>query len=152
MKDSFGVEKEKKPMVHNSKARDMRFWARWLRAGAIKGHSESPFSMVPVDYWCSECGATGCKLWCEYQTMCPRVLCCRCACKDQGKTDNLDEDGRRTSTEGAKTDQIGWYVPAVPAGPYAFWSYGSVPHEMVQWWRKLPTRAKERPFASSLAA
>lgn len=43
------------------------------------------------------------------------------------------------------TDQIGWMVPAVPVdGELAFSGYCSVPQDLVEWWRKLPTRKRPR--------
>jgi hypothetical protein len=126
------------------------------------------FLTVPADYKCMECSATGCKLWREYQTFVPDILCARCAAK-RGKKDisDMDSEGlhsskmvcdsRRTIQEltltarydnakfsaGAsrlprklkkrlkkdfdrgyelvssemdmgRSDQIGWFVPAVP--------------------------------------
>jgi hypothetical protein len=96
---------------------------------------------VPDGYKCADCGATNCKLWREYQIMTLKLLCAVCACKDQKKTDDVDAEGRRSSDHGGRTDQIGWYVPAVPDEEgVGYWGYTSVPEAGVNWWRKLPTR------------
>ena len=95
----------------------------------------------PVDYKCAECGATGCKLWREYQTVSPKLLCANCAAKDQKKDiSDIDTEGRRHNTAGGRTDQIGWYVPAVPVEEGdGFWGYTSVPQAGCDWWKDLPT-------------
>jgi hypothetical protein len=83
---------------------------------------------VPPDYRCASCGAHGCKLWRPYQTTMPRLLCVVCAEQDQG--DRLDT---------SSSDQIGWYVPAVPMEEGdGFWGYTSVPAAGVAWWKSLP--------------
>lgn len=85
---------------------------------------------VPPDYRCASCGAHGCKLWREYQTISPKLLCVACAEKVQGK---------RLETGSGACDQIGWYVPAVPDEEGAgFWGYTSVPAAGVAWWKALP--------------
>lgn len=94
---------------------------------------------APDEYKCGECGATGCKLWREYQTFAPRLLCAGCAMTDQKKTGSVDADGFRVYEYG-RTDQIGWYVPAVPDEEgIGYWGYTSVPSAGVAWWRALPT-------------
>lgn len=99
---------------------------------------------VPKEYVCAECGATNCKLWREYQTFDPQLLCCDCAGKDQEKdVSTMDHRGMR-DTDMGPTDQIGWYVPAVPDEEgLGYWGYTSVPVEGVAWWRSLPTRSKK---------
>lgn len=98
---------------------------------------------VPADYKCAECQATNCKLWREYQTFSPQLLCARCAAKDQGKSiDSIDDQGRRLSELPVqeRTDQIGWYVPAIPTVDLSgYWGYASIPDEGEDWWRRLPT-------------
>ena len=94
---------------------------------------------TPVDYVCEDCGATNCKLWREYQTSNPKLLCVLCASKDQKKDIELDEEGMYRGTIG-RTDQIGWYVPAVPTEDgIGFWAYTLVPPTGVTWWKKLQT-------------
>jgi hypothetical protein len=69
---------------------------------------------TPEKYKCAKCGATGCKLWREYQTVNPQLLCAPCAAKDQDKSiEGIDNNGLRPY-ENIRTDQIGWYVPAIP--------------------------------------
>jgi hypothetical protein len=87
--------------------------------------------MIPTDYVCKKCGATGVKLWREYQTFAnhTKLLCGACTSQDQGRPLDLS-DG----------DQCGWMVPAVPTlEPEApWWGYTSVPAEGVAWWKALP--------------
>ncbi len=98
---------------------------------------------TPPSYKCRNCGATGCKLWRLYQTF-PHhqsLLCAKCAAKDQ-KMDvsDIDTDGKHGGELGGRTDQIGWYIPAVPTEENdTFWGYTSVPDAGVRWWRSLPT-------------
>jgi hypothetical protein len=85
---------------------------------------------APDAYRCGKCGAHGVKLWREYQTISPKLLCVACAEQDQG---------RRLETGPGACDQIGWYVPAVPDEEGAgFWGYTSVPSAGVAWWKGLP--------------
>ena len=101
---------------------------------------------VPAGYKCDACGATGIKLWRQYQTCAPRLLCAPCACKDQGKPDDVNASGCRGRRGG---DQIGWYVPAVPDEEgVGYWGYSSVPQAGVTWWQRLPTRASEQKGAA----
>jgi hypothetical protein len=100
---------------------------------------------TPPDYVCHDCKVTGVKLWREYQTECPRLLCVDCAGRSQKKdVSKVSEDGYRPGDESfpARCDQIGWYVPAVPDEEgMGYWGYTSVLEPGVQWWRKLPLRA-----------
>lgn len=126
----------------------------------------------PTRYACARCGRAGCKLWREYQTIlsAQTLLCGACALADQEKSIRderavprplssaespspseppIDAEGYRVNKYGDKTDQIGWYIPAVPTigllpgwalHPDAnFWGYTSVPPEAVAWWRAMPT-------------
>jgi hypothetical protein len=104
----------------------------------------------PPDYHCHRCQVAGVKLWREYQTCAPTLLCVACACADQKKVDNVDARGYRYEPDdheprcmaGMRSDQIGWYVPAVPDEEgLGYWGYTSVPEAGVEWWRALPTRA-----------
>lgn len=106
----------------------------------------SPFSYakgeIPPGYKCDTCPATGVKLWREYQTMADvtELVCAACACKSQGKENNVDAEGFRHGEYG-RTDQIGWRIPAVPLeDDDTYWGYTSVPDEGVKWWKKLPTK------------
>lgn len=96
--------------------------------------------VIPSDYKCNECGTTGCKLWRRYQSS-PKLLCAKCAAKDQGKNiDDIDAKGMYSSENGGRIDQIGWYVPAVPLEDLkGYWGYTSVPQPGCDWWDNLPT-------------
>lgn len=97
---------------------------------------------IPEDYVCAVCGATHCKLWREYQTFQPKILCAKCAATDQNKCiDDIDDQGKHTEERlGTRSDQIGWHVPAVPLeNEKGYWGYTSVPQPGCEWWRKLPT-------------
>jgi hypothetical protein len=62
----------------------------------------------------------------------------------------MDADGRRPSGRHPdhRTDQIGWYVPAVPhPDGDAYWGYSSVTDDGLAWWRALPSL----PVAQSVA-
>lgn len=95
---------------------------------------------VPSDYSCTRCHVTGVKLWREYNTIESELLCAKDAAADQKKNiDDMDATGRYTDAQGQKTDQIGWFVPAVPdEEDTGFWGYSSVPDAGVKWWRNLP--------------
>lgn len=96
---------------------------------------------TPRRYVCGQCGASGCKLWREYQTFKPRLLCVDCALKDQNKDGPVDADGRRKCDDlPFCTYTIGWYVPAVPDEEgLGYWGYCAVPDAGLAWWRGLPT-------------
>ena len=98
---------------------------------------------VPPDYVCGTCKATGCKLWRESATSAPALRCCDCAGKQSKKdVSAVDDYGMRSGLYGP-TDQIGWFVPAVPSPDNkSFYTYTGVPDAAVLWWRALPTRSK----------
>lgn len=99
--------------------------------------------LAPQEYVCGDCGASGVKLWREYNTFLSHqhLRCAQCAMKDQEKTGTVGDDGRRDSGDGHMTDQVGWLIPAVPTEEGdTFWGYTSVPQAGVDWWRRLPTR------------
>lgn len=103
---------------------------------------------VPAHYKCGKCGATNCKLWREYQTFRINLRCANCAAETEQKDiRDIDADGRRAdkTIPGHRTDQIGWYIPAVPTEDteQAYWGYTSVPPEGCEWWRRLPTRPQQ---------
>src|SRR5574338_384824 len=82
---------------------------------------------APPDYKCHACGVHGVRLWREYQTCAPRLLCRSCAQVDQ-----------KCEHRWSKGDQIGWYVPAVPDEEgVGYWGYTSVPIEGCRWWYRL---------------
>ncbi len=96
--------------------------------------------IILQDYKCSNCGASNCKLWRPYQTFNVQLLCAICAAASQKENiADIDNDGMRTGEYG-KTDQIGWYIPAVPTEEVGgYWGYTSVPGPAVQWWKELPS-------------
>jgi hypothetical protein len=73
---------------------------------------------TPPEYRCAHCGATGCKLWRQYQTFADQMelLCAIHAAEDQSKdVSSLDDNGTIISDlTGTRHDSIGWLVPAVP--------------------------------------
>jgi len=116
-----------------------------------QGKISTSKSEFPVfrKYRCSNCGASGVKLWRQYQTFadCIELLCANCACTDQKKdVSKLDGEGRYEDEDlggGQRCDSIGWLVPACPViekdGRFeTYWGYTSVPQKDVDWWRALP--------------
>jgi hypothetical protein len=100
-------------------------------------------------YECGICGATGCKLWREYGTMRVYLACAPCAAKAGGRDiSTIDALGMREAPEyvwmkGERTDQIGWYVPAIPADDEgSMWGATSTPMEAYERWQMLPTLPK----------
>lgn len=98
-------------------------------------------------YTCTRCKASDCKLWRRYQSFDITLLCAPCAAKDQNKSiEGIDADGRRPYKRTGRTDSIGWFVPAIPVDiedpGKGFWGYTSVPDQLVEWWRGLPTLPK----------
>ena len=104
---------------------------------------------TPNGYQCLKCGATGCKLWREYNTFLDnqRLLCALCAGKDQKKdVSRINEEGSIPSKILPEDsyemwgDQIGWMIPAVPTEDgETYWGYTSVPEPGCIWWRQLPS-------------
>lgn len=106
------------------------------------------FNAPPDTYHCRNCGARGVKLWREYQTTAPKLLCCDCAAADQGKDiSEITPAGKIPNGRYGTTDQIGWFVPAVPMEGIGdgYWGYTSVPDIGVAWWWQLPLRDAARP-------
>ena len=97
--------------------------------------------VAPDGYVCAQCGETHVKLWREWENDKVRLLCAPCAGADQGKdVSGLDAMGMQTIHMIGTTDQIGYYVPAVPkerGGGY--WGYCLVPEAGQKWWQELPT-------------
>jgi hypothetical protein len=73
-----------------------------------------------MEYKCGVCGATGCKLWREYNYLGVNLQCAPCAAKSQKRDiSSINAEGMRELVEydwgkGQYSDQIGWMVPAVP--------------------------------------
>jgi len=97
-------------------------------------------AQAPSEYKCGCCGATQVKLWRGYNEVPVKLLCATCAAKEANKNiAGIDSDGRRPTDMG-RTDQIGFFVPAVPdEEDVGYWGYTSVPTAGVNWWRRLPT-------------
>ena len=104
---------------------------------------------TPPNYVCHTCGAGGCKLWREYQTMLDsqKLHCAPCAAKGQKKDiSSIDARGHRKCESGGTTDQIGWLIPAVPTAENdTYWGYTSVPQRGCDWWARLPTLPNQVP-------
>lgn len=107
----------------------------------VKGVDYSE-AIAPDDYKCSNCDATGIKLWRMYQSFPRRLLCASCTAEGQNENiDDIDAEGYRSSKFGGRTDQIGCFVPAIPDEEGSgWWGYTSVPPAGVDWWRNLPTK------------
>lgn len=108
---------------------------------------------IPKDYLCSRCRASGLKLWRQYNSAKPDLICAACAAPGV----EVDADGKSASEFGEnKTDQLedvvgktGSLVPAVPTeDEKGYWGYTSVPLPGCAWWRALPVKAGQsaRPF------
>jgi hypothetical protein len=102
-----------------------------------------------MKYKCGICGVTGCKLWREYGMTRPYLACAPCAAK-AGKRDisTIDENGMRETPEYSwavpgdpsyRSDQIGWYVPAIQTEEGDYWGATSTPMDAYEKWQKLPT-------------
>lgn len=88
-------------------------------------------SATPEGYKCDDCGATGVRLYREYQAFLEhQALRCRaCSLKKSGQE----------SPDGETEHSIGWLVAAVPTEEGdTFWGYTSVPQAGVEWWDRLP--------------
>ena len=101
---------------------------------------------IPERYKCCRCGAHGCKLWRLFRGYfdSANLLCCECAAENQGvDITMLDDNGLmpvKSMYVAAKTDNIGWYKPAIPTEDgMGFWGNGA-PQIGFLWWRSLPTR------------
>lgn len=100
-------------------------------------------AIVPDNYECGNCNATGCKLWRDSSGEFVELRCVDCAAHATGKeTDiaTLDQLGRHLIEEGM-TDKIGWFTPAIPVEEgIGFCIYSKTPPEGSQWWAGLPNR------------
>ncbi len=88
-------------------------------------------TQVPTDYRCADCGATGCRMYREYNTFLEhqRLRCTACALKDQ----------KKNAPDNARAHTIEWLVAAVPTEDNeSYWGYTSVPQAGVEWWDRLP--------------
>jgi hypothetical protein len=102
---------------------------------------------TPPNYKCGKCGATGCKLWRDYQTFLEHqsLLCVKCAGQEQEKVVyDIDDAGKISLERMWRTDQIGWMVPAVPTEENdAYWGYSSIPQAGCEWWYHLPSLSEQ---------
>ena len=85
-------------------------------------------------YVCSECGASGVRLYRPYSSSDPVLRCTGCALKNQNR-DQPDQPSAHS---------IGWLVGAVPTEcGESFWGYTSVPDAGVEWWNSLPVEVPQ---------
>jgi hypothetical protein len=96
---------------------------------------------VPAEYKCSECEATGCKLWRDYGVSeNQNLLCAKCAAKEQEKDISGINSCGQFKEGGKSTNRIGWRIPAIPREQGdMFWSENYVPMTGYAWWVCLPT-------------
>lgn len=89
---------------------------------------------------CSECGVSGVKLWRETHAYshAPTLLCVACASAVNGSDPGLVNDRGVRPIANGSTDQIGWFVPAVPDGNGNWWGYTSIPQDAYDAWAALP--------------
>jgi hypothetical protein len=115
------------------------------RTGREAEEDVMAYSPPMEKYSCSYCGTSGVKLWRAIHSG-EEAWCARCATRQAGLPDDIDDDGRRFSM-GQKSDQV--YSPELGLNllPYVptpdgsgTWGYSSVPEAGVWWWRNLPTR------------
>lgn len=103
--------------------------------------------VTPAEYKCGKCGAIGCKLWRDYgeRLVVTSLLCASCAAESQKKDiSDIDADGLRRCEFGGRTNQIGWYIPAVPTEDFSgYWGIMSIPEIAYGWWRNLPTHPEQ---------
>lgn len=111
-----------------------------------------PFSyadnVVPEGYVCKVCGASGCKLWRQYNTFADHIElhCAVCAAaKDNEDLSTMDDKGFHASSllRGMRTDQLCGLMPAVPTEDgESYWGYTTVPQPGCNWWARLPSLPK----------
>jgi hypothetical protein len=92
---------------------------------------------MPSNYVCSKCGATGVKLWREYQTFLDHIHLKCLGCSIEEQRESLNQQDIASIIDG-RTDQIGWRVAACPTDDGTYWGYTSVPQDVVDWWKNLP--------------
>jgi hypothetical protein len=100
---------------------------------------------APPGYRCSECGATGCKLWRDYGVHLENqnLLCAKCAAEKEEKDISAINNCGQFKENGRKTDRIGWRIPAIPREQGdMFWGENYVPMTGYAWWVRLPTLSK----------
>lgn len=86
-------------------------------------------STTPAGYVCAKCGASGVRLYRDYNTFADFITLTCTACTEE--SENRKAKG--------KAHSIGWKVAAVPTEDGStFWGYTSVPQAGVEWWDRLP--------------
>lgn len=102
-----------------------------------------------IDYTCSVCGASGVKLWRQYQTFLNKISL---FCKGCAEADQKEEIERYAHLPGREsTDQIGGLVPAITTVEGdTFWGYTAVPMCRIKWWYDLPPMLNHKPRALEL--
>lgn len=117
------------------------------KIGYVDAPTDYASGKTHPEYQCYRCGASGCKLWRDYQTFLnhQELLCVDCACAAQEKdAASVNEAGRLVDGRGIHCDQIGWLVPAVPTEDGStLWGYTSVPQAGCDWWYGLPLRPRK---------
>lgn len=100
---------------------------------------ESKQLIKSKEYKCETCCKTGVKMWRDY--MGTTLSCVGCTLNNAGLMGVFVDDNGCRETEYGKTDQLGWYVPAIQVVPgfEMLWGYTSVPQNRVEEWCKLPT-------------
>jgi hypothetical protein len=94
-----------------------------------------------AQYACGTCSVAGHKLWRNYVFLLEHVelVCANCLAQRVGIfPGDISAVGLHLK-DGIPSDQIGRWLPAVPAPGGGFWGYTSVPSKGVKWWRDLPT-------------
>lgn len=107
-----------------------------------------------MSYACAACGKQGVKLWRPYQCSPDDFFCIRHFSEetDDARVGPVDgeqmpppgveyvSDETLERVKGGLTDQLGWWVPAIPMleTEGACWGYTSVPGDRVEWWKGLP--------------
>ncbi len=127
------------PFIHLKNPRKALYLANKLAYFPINEFYLKSASLAK--YFCQDCGANNVKLWRGYSSSLVNLLCAPCAAKNQNeKIEDIDALGKRTNGMGDKSDQIGWYVPAVPTeDEKTYWGYSAVPGPAISWWQNLPT-------------
>lgn len=99
--------------------------------------------VVPADYVCRYCGATGCKLWRLSATFRIELACLSCLRErttDEDRMAPVDDAGLHNAKMFGPTSQYMSWVPEVPTHENdGYWGLTSIPPEGMYWWRWLPT-------------
>lgn len=113
-----------------------------MSAASPWGSVDYSSAETPPSYACTTCGKTGIKLWRSFQIVAAvgTLMCADDAAQDQGvDISSMGEDGWYAGKYGT-TNQISWYVPAIPRESHVFWGTSSAPLDTRTWWAGLPVR------------